>query len=219
MSIDHINIAKKKHRYFIRQGLKKFDIAVIALEEWGDKLVEILNTIRTEEYGLPASSESLPTEKWITYFGVFEKGTSNLVGWANVVERSGSLELCSLKTLYRYRKDSINAALIYWILDYYKDQIGRKYITNGTRSINHSTQFNEFLERMFGFRKAYCTLVIVYRPIMKVLVPFLKRAKKQIERKSSDRGGVWRQIHGVLLLDEFATSCKMTKRANAPKEL
>ncbi len=59
------------------------------------------------------------------------------------------------------------------------------YINDGARSIRHETAFQDYLEKYFGFRKAYCKLHIAYRfPVniaVKLLYPFRKKIKKAVD--------------------------------------
>ncbi len=76
-------------------------------------------------------------------------------------------------------KNAINAAMVAGILEYYKDRFnGQFYINDGSRSIRHETAFQDYLEKYFEFRKAYCYLNVKYRKgfgvIVKILYPFRK---------------------------------------------
>ncbi len=204
--------AKRKHRYEIRKGLGSFDFRQISYNEWSDAIREILNRVNVEEYGLLPISEDLRHDEAIEYFGVFPKGTDELVGWASVIKQKQSLELCSVKALYRYRKDSVNAALIYGVLAHYESLLDAGwYVSNGTRPISHPTNFNEYLERMFGFRKAYCVLHVKYRKVMRLALVGAKCFRGFL-RPDKCRGGLLGQMRGVLLLDEYARACKNEKK-------
>ena len=56
------------------------------------------------------------------------------------------------------------------------------YICDGARSIQHETAFQDYLEKYFEFRKAYCVLHIVYKPsfskVINASYPFRKVLKK-----------------------------------------
>ena len=86
------------------------------------------------------------------------------------------------KTVPEYEKAGVNFALVHAIL-VDREQFLRDggYICDGARSISHETNFQDFLERYFGFRKAYCRLHVRYKPriafAVKVLYPFRKILK------------------------------------------
>ena len=48
-----------------------------------------------------------------------------------------------------------------------------KYIHNGTKSIAHHTNIQDFLIKKFKFRKAFCHLHVLYRRDVEVLVNLL----------------------------------------------
>lgn len=65
------------------------------------------------------------------------------------------------------------------VVEDYNDRLGKNfYINDGARSISHETNFQDYLEKYFGFRKAYCKLHVAYnrriKLVVKVLFPFRK---------------------------------------------
>ncbi|OON84998.1 hypothetical protein BXO88_14520 [Oribacterium sp. C9] len=97
-------------------------------------------------------------------------------------------------------KKSIHAAMVARILDYYKDRFdGSFYINDGSRPIRHETAFQDYLEKYFCFRKAYCCLNIKYRSdfgiIVRVHYPFRKHIKAET--------GIGSQISGILKMEEL----------------
>lgn len=85
-------------------------------------------------------------------------------------------------------------ALIFSILDYY---LGRKkclYVSNGTRSIAHDTQMQEFLMRKFNFEKKFCKLNVVYSSLFGsvVRIAYLFRAFISLLTKFSSHGSLFR---------------------------
>ena len=108
-----------------------------------------------------------------------------------------------LKTMPAMEKFAVNAALVYGILNYYNEFLkSGGIICDGARSINHETHFQDYLEKYFGFRKAYCKMHIVYNPkvkwLIKLLYPF-----RQILGKLDEIGTV-HQVNAVLRMDEIA---------------
>ena len=95
-------------------------------------------------------------------------------------QKDKALKLLMQKTDPVYEKYRSNAALVDCMLNDWNEKLksGEVYITNGSRSIKHETNFNAYLEKYFGFRKAYAKLRIVYRfpfgIVVKVLKPFIK---------------------------------------------
>ncbi len=209
--LDHtfdINSIKAKHRYYIKQGLKNFNIKKITTNEfeiYKTDILKILNYLRVNDYNLDnVGSVPIPNSNRY-YLGAFEKNTDHLVGWALITEHKDYIEFTSLNVLPEQEKKSINAGIVYALIEQYNNKLSKNfYITNGTRTINHPTQFNSYLRRMFEFRKAYCKLIIKYRWFVKPVVEVLYPMRKEIARY----GGILHQISGVLRMEEISRSFK-----------
>ena len=71
--------------------------------------------------------------------------------------------------------------LFYSMNQYYLQEKGFRYVTDGSRSITEHSNIQPFLEEKFLFRKSYCHLAIHYKWWMKlavkILYPFRKRIK------------------------------------------
>ena len=74
-------------------------------------------------------------------------------------------------------------------------------ITNGSRSIKHETNFNAYLEKYFGFRKAYARLRVVYRFPFGIAVKLLKPFRKLFEHTENP---FLYNLYCVLKMDSFA---------------
>lgn len=73
------------------------------------------------------------------------------------------VELTVQKTKPAFEKYEVNASLVDGMLTAYSDKLGKGlYIYDGMKSINHETHFQDYLEKYFGFRKAYCELNVSY---------------------------------------------------------
>ena len=68
--------------------------------------------------------------------------------------------------------------LFYSMNQYYLQEKGLRYVTDGTRSITEHSNIQPFLEEKFHFRKAYCHLEVHYnwwmRIVVRMLYPFRK---------------------------------------------
>ena len=74
---------------------------------------------------------------------------------------------------------AINAAIVYRILEDHESFLKTGgYICDGARNIRHETAFQDYLEKYFEFRKAYCRMHVIYKPSIKkvitILYPFRK---------------------------------------------
>ena len=111
-------------------------------------------------------------------FGAFFRETGRLAGYARLSQSWADVVSFSvLKTDPEYEKYAVNAALVEKLLSHYADFLSAGgLISDGERSISHETHFQDYLEKYFGFRKAYCRLHVAYNPkirwAVKLLYPF-----------------------------------------------
>lgn len=88
------------------------------------------------------------------------------------------------------------------VVEDYNDRLGKNfYINDGARSISHETNFQDYLEKYFGFRKAFCKLHIVYNPRIKWAVKALFPIRKILHK--FDEIGFIHQINSVLFMEEL----------------
>lgn len=103
----------------------------------------------------------------IKVFAAFYKDTSELAGYSYIIVNKKHLNFAVQKTNPAFEKFNVNAALVYGVLEAFKDKLlSGCYICDGARAINHETHFQDYLEKYFGFRKAYCNLNLAYPPPM-----------------------------------------------------
>lgn len=80
-------------------------------------------------------------------------------------------KILAQKAISKHKKYALNAALVYVILIDEKSALENGcYICDGARSISYETGLQDYLEKYYGFRKAYCKLIIKYRLIVKLVV-------------------------------------------------
>ena len=80
---------------------------------------------------------------------------------------------------------------------YYLQEKGFRYVTDGSRTITEHSQIQDFLIQNFNFRKAYCQLEVHYcwwmKIAVKILYPFRKiiplpRVKAILNMEAMQRG-------------------------------
>lgn len=104
-----------------------------------------------------------------------------------------------------YEKYAINAAIIYQIvIDNNEFMEKGGYICDGSRSIRHETAFQNYLEKYFGFRKAYCRLNIKYKPIIGVIIKVIYPVRKVLDKL--DNIGIVHSINALLKMEEVIRS-------------
>ena len=181
-----INSIKSKRRYEIKKGLKNFEVNIINADEYAEELYQV--TLKAyegypEKYRPNISRESF--EKGLTnwknheVYAAFYKESGKMRGYAWIDVYSEYIDFCVLKAHPEYERYGINAALVYAIVNQYNDKLGKNfYICDGARSTLHETKFQDYLEKYFEFRKAYCKLRLKYRfpvgAIVKIIYPFRK---------------------------------------------
>lgn len=112
------------------------------------------------------------------FWGAFDNGTSELVGFCavHVFENSCEYGIIGFLPKYKHNASYPYYGFFYKMNEYYLGEKDFKYVTDGSRSITEHSNIQPFLEQNFKFRKAYCKLKIRYKwwfgAIVHVLLPF-----------------------------------------------
>lgn len=136
-------------------------------------------------------------------YAAFANESNLMIGFALVTVKEKAVKMTLQKTNPEYEKYRCNAGLVDCMLNYWNEKLksGEVYITNGSRSIKHETNFNAYLEKYFGFRKAYAKLRVVYRFPFGIIVKLLKPFRKLLEHSKNP---FLYNIYCVLKMDSFA---------------
>ena len=215
------DIAKLKanRRYKIKKGNRLFEVREIEPLDYAEDLLRVQKAAFSaypRKYRPRVNEDEF--NKYLVYYsqdirqggsifyGAFYNETNELCGYHIVTIGRGYKECNVLKTNPEFEKYQINAALVYkWVMDSEDLLKSGGYIADGTRTINHETAFQDYLEYYFGFRKAYCKLWIKYRPLMHKIVALLYPLRKIIVKM--DAVGFIHQINAVLMMEEYARLC------------
>lgn len=167
----------KKTRYQVRQGQKNFDVRPCDRElivELGHEVyVSAFDRYETfeecfDEAGFRAAIRNMPPN--IEFWGVFDAEDGRLHAFAeNLIDENAcfySTMWFSPASLKRYAA----YALVQAMNEYYLDERGFSYVSDGARNLSHATNVHQFLQDKFGFRKAYARLDVVYSPLVGLLV-------------------------------------------------
>lgn len=205
-----ITSLKSKRRYIINQGKNNFDVKRINPEEYAEHLFDVevkAFTAYPEKYRpvLNREAELAKFHRWqvssdkTIVLGAFDK-TGRLSGYCHLVVHKKYCAFSYMKSDPEKERLQINAALVEGVLREVPTGNGY-YISDGARSIFHETHFQDYLEKYFGFRKAYCILHVVYNPkirwFVKVLYPFRKLLIKM------DSVGLVHKINSVLKMEDI----------------
>ncbi len=206
-----ISKLKSKRRYEINKGIKNFKVSIINPIKYKDELYNIqIEAFSTypKKYRPSIKKEKFEMEidRWNEYvfFGAFKD--NKMCGYAQLKEKNENVDLLVLKVIPKYEKFGINAVIIFNILEHYKEKINTNfYICDGSRSIFHETAFQDYLEKYFEFRKAYCKLHIRYSTIVNIIVKLLYPFRTSI--KKINFGFVFK-ISSVLTMEEIRRKCE-----------
>lgn len=203
---------KAKRRYEINKGLRNFEIRKISdPAPYAETIADIVVSAY-EEYPVKIRPKidktlfaGLVAENWrnTDVFGAFSVQDGSLVGYAQLYPSDMYSDFVMMKVIPAYEKQGVNAALVYGVLVGYRERLtGGYYICDGARNVSHETAFQDYLEKYFGFRKAYGRLNVAYAPkckwIIKCLFPFRNGLKKL------DGIALVHKINSVLKMEEIA---------------
>ena len=125
-----------------------------------------------------------------------------MAAWAQVNDHGSYADLTCMKADPSQERFEVNAALVKDVVDHYAVRLGgRFYICDGEGNVLHQTAFQDYLEKYFGFRKAYCTLNLRFRFPVGVAVMCLRPFRKRVKRRGS---ALQRYVWGVLQMDAIA---------------
>lgn len=193
-----------KRRYEINKGLKNFEVKVVDPVDYLDEMYDLSCKV-WEKYCFKVNITVESFKAWFkntkdtTVFAAFSKATHQLCAYAYVKEFESFLDYRVHRASPEYEKDAVNAAVVYGVLMHYKNELASgMYLCDGERNILHETAFQNYLEKYFCFRKAYCDLNIKYRFgfvwIVKALYPF---------RSIIDKIPTLKKVSAVLRMHSF----------------
>ena len=212
-----INSLKAKRRYEINKGIKNFDVKEIDPPKYAEELYNVqiaAYSAYPPKYRPSVDKQKFLTtvEKWDSYIciGAFHRETNELCGYSLLSRASDDyVDFKVLKTNPQYEKNGVNAALVDGILRYFNSFLTNGgYICDGSRSINHETAFQDYLEKYFGFRKAYCKLHIIYNPSLKWMINLIYPVRKLFLKM--DGIGIIHQLNSVLRMEEVVRKNERT---------
>lgn len=205
-----ISKLKAKRRYEINKGKKNFDVYRIVATDYEAELVDAQIAAFCgwpEKYRPSVEKDKFKAglERWKAHvvYGGFNRETGELVAYAYLTEYEHYLEFSVLRADPKAERAGINVAMVAAIVEDYNDRLGADfYINDGARSIRHETAFQDYLEKYFEFRKAYCRLNIKYRFPMGITVSVLHPMRNQIN-KDKKLGSL---IYSLLQMEEVKRS-------------
>lgn len=205
-----ISKLKAKRRYEINKGIKNFEIKEIEPTNYANELCDVqiaAYSAYPKKYRQSVDRVKFieSVQKWDCFIciGAFARESEKLCGYVLLSKESESyVDFKVMRTNPECEREGVNAALVEGILKYFNSFLANGgYICDGARSINHETAFQDYLEKYFGFRKAYCKLHIAYKPRLKRVVHLLYPIRKFLLKM--DGIGALHSINAVLKMEEI----------------
>ncbi|MCI8748638.1 hypothetical protein EBB54_15495 [Schaedlerella arabinosiphila] len=183
---------KSKIRTQIRKGIKNFQCEEIRAKEYAEEIYQVLIKANSsyekqfvKNYNKEKTIKSIagwPDE--IRVWGAFN-AEKQLCAYTSVADKDTFFKIISHKSSPESERYQVNLAILFKVLQDLNSEIGKgKYICNGERTINHKTNFNEYFEKYFHFRKSYCKLNLRYRKGIGIIVSILYPVRKRLEHYS-----------------------------------
>ena len=116
------------------------------------------------------------------YWGVFDRSDDKFIGFCanRLWKDAAEYGIIGIQPEYKHNGTFPYYGLFYCMNQYYLQEKGFRYVTDGSRSITEHSNIQPFLEDKFHFRKAYCHLAIFYKWWMKIAVKMLYPFRKII---------------------------------------
>jgi hypothetical protein len=203
----NINALSSNRRSKIKQAIQNFDVHIIDVKEYAEQMFHVHKSAwktyhKTGVFKEEKECFCKEVEKWKELvFGAFDKESSQLAAYYRVKIYPTHIDLVTLKSDPVFEKKRVNLAIMFFVYNYFSKDIEQgKYLCGGSRNIYHQTNFQEFRENNFGFRKAYAFLHLQYAPcvasIVNLIYPFRSIIKKLPFTFAH-------QISGVLFMEEI----------------
>lgn len=216
-----ISKLKADKRYKINKGLRYFEVRVINPLEHAQDLynitVKAISTYPKKNQNKPSFEKYIETiNEWkqdenVKIYAAFYRETEIMCGFIVGIFCKSHFELSSQKADPEYEKYQVNAAMIYMFLKDNEELLRNgMYCNDGARSINHETNFQDYLEQYFGFRKAYCRLNIKYKKGLKQII----RITYPIRRffLCFDRLKIVHLFNSIMKMEEICRNARREKK-------
>ena len=192
----------------IRKALRNCRVEKIDPELYIDDLwrVFIEAIVRYENYEMRFDKAGF-IQEWVhsgkDFWAGFDK-TGLMIGFAVFEPHDKWVDYQVAKYSAQYLKLRASDAINVVALEYYLNECGKGYVSDGERSILHRTNVQTYLMEHFGYRKGYCKLHVKYEKRLGLLVKVLYPVRKTLKRL--DREKKLHQINALLMMEEIVRS-------------
>lgn len=205
----NIEELSKNSRKHIKEAFRKVRVEKIDPQQYVDELYDCYHQafLKYEKADNETSYEILKKScvhsSGLHYWAGFALDSNKLIGYMTISAHEDWAEIHTSKFHPHFLNLRVSDALYAAALDFYLNNLGMRYVSSGSRSINHITNTQEYKEQHFGYRKAYCKLHLIYRNNVKFLFMILYLLRSVIsvlERRCS----LLHRISAILKMEEIA---------------
>lgn len=201
-----------KYRRSVKTAIKRCIVKQINPKEFVGELYEVYkaafgkyseadNELSQQEFVVFVNNSE---DSWWASFCADEENRMN--GYIICKDYGNYAEHIIAKYHPQYMNYRVSDALHYYVLDYYLNQLGRKFVLSGARNINHKTSVQDYEIDNWKYRKAYCKLHVVLKPRYKTLIRFLYHFRKVF--LLFDKITIVHQMNGLLMLYSLSKEAK-----------
>lgn len=211
---------KAKRRYEITKANKNFTVRRICQLDFVEELYDVyidslrgykqaepetFDVFRKQIEGMFEYDATIGGGREMFLYGAWDND-KRLCGYAHLIKYEDCMLFSQLKTRPSSESKGINAAICNQILVDREEDLknGCFYISDGARNLYHTTHFQDYLEKYFQFRKAYCRLNIVYPPRVKPIISLIYPLRNCFKYFSFTR-----TIWSLLFAQEIANKCRI----------
>jgi hypothetical protein len=212
---------KARRRYNITKARKNFLIKQIDPLNYVDDIYEIsLDAFLGYSYKIEFSyqdakrmCEALSGKENTIFLGAFLRESGELCGFSWLEVKGRCIYMVEQKVIREYERLLINAALCDATCLILNERISSGYyLYDGDRNVLHQTNFQDYLIKLFGFRRAYCKLHIIYRPIVKPIISILFVFRNLISLMANRTNCEFiKKVKAVLDMEEIARKTRELK--------
>ncbi len=166
----------------IKKGIKNCEVKKVTFEVYKELCYDIYRKSILNYNAEPVTKEQFerihPVEESRDYWIVFEKETNLPIAYSSNLIQGDSCNYTFIKYDPDYLSLYPSYVLHYEMDKYYLETEKMKFVNMGAKTLYHETSVQDFVIKKFKYRRAYCKLNVVYRPIVGLLVklayPFRK---------------------------------------------
>lgn len=207
-SLDELS---RKYRHNVKQALDRCNVKWINAIDYSKDLWSVYEAAFEKYEGAInkmsyAAFEEELKDKRYEWCAAFSHESGEMIGWMKCYDLGECVETMISKYNPQYVSLRPSDAIHYHVLNHYLNELGRSYVSSGSRNISHKTNVQDYKIHNWQFRKAYCKMHLKYSPriawVVKILFPFRKMLEKL------DFIKIVHAINGVLKMEEIARQCR-----------